>query len=153
MSQPKLILYIEDEAFTVEWLTRIVEERFSSQCQLVNVRSEREFLLQQEELAKKPFAGVILDIILPWENGVPESESGAFKEPRGSIYEAGIRIYEDLMKSTVFCSLPVLVYSVTDEDRLKWPAELQKPSVMSKQAPDFKLIEWIRRSIAEPDRR
>jgi CheY-like chemotaxis protein len=149
MPHTKLVLFIEDEPFAVDWVKRIVAEEFRELCRIENVRSEREFLLRQEELEKMAVDAVILDIILPWEDGVPVTDRTDYMKPRGPIYEAGIRIYEDLKGSARFRDLPLLMYSVTDVDRLVFPEGLGKPAFMSKQAPDFRLLQWIRRNLFE----
>ena len=143
MARTRLLLLIEDEPFAADWVKRIVAENFGERCRIVHICSEREFLVRKRDLENMEFSGIILDVILPWEDGVPMGSGSAFPDQRGPVYEAGIRVFEDIKNSSVLKNVPLVIYTVTDEDRLVWPEGLSKPTIMSKQSPDFKLVQWM----------
>ena len=147
MSQNKKILLIEDDPFAAEWVERIVKKRFVSGVEIDRITSEREFLLRLPQLSKENYAAIILDLILPWEDGVSLDTSEEHLEPRGDVYEAGIRIFADLKHSNKFRTIPIVIYSINDEDRIAWPEKLEKPQFINKQAPDFRLLEWLSGSL------
>ena len=151
MSQNKTILLIEDDPFAADWVGRIVKKRFGSGVTIVRLTSEREFVLRLPDLSKGSYAAIILAVILPWEDGVSLNNRDEHLEPRGDAYEAGIRIFADLKNSNEFRTIPIVIYSVNDEVRIAWPEELEKPQFINKQAPDFRLLEWLAVSLARTD--
>jgi CheY-like chemotaxis protein len=143
-------LLVEDDPFAVEWVGRIVKDRFATRVIIDRVSSEREFLLRLRELERKRYAAIILDVILPWEDGVALEAATAYPVPRGDAYEAGTRILQDLRNSTILRDIPIVMYSVNDEERIAWPEGLAKPKFINKAAPDFLLLEWLENCLRNP---
>jgi CheY-like chemotaxis protein len=134
----KKLLLIEDDPFMIEWIVRLLKnEKIEVDC----IRSEREFLLRLKALKRADYLGIIVDLMLPWEDGVLQ-DSDEYTIPRGDYAVAGERIIMDLRGSTGLAGLPVLLYTVND-----------KPGIvgaeyMRKDEPDEKLIVWVRHALA-----
>ncbi len=150
MAQNKTILLIEDDPFAADWVGRIVKKRFGASVGILRITSEREFLLRLPQLSKSKCSAIILDLILPWEDGISLGAGNEHRDRRGDVYEAGMRIFADLKLSSTFRTVPVVIYSVNDEDRIAWPDEMERPGFINKQSPDFMLLEWLAASLAKP---
>lgn len=144
----KSILMIEDDPFVSDWVDYIIRKKFGEECTLEWIRSELEFLVSVPKLEADAPAAIILDLILPWEGDAPMSSSD-HKNPRGDIYEAGIRVLEDLRRSAKLKSVPVLLYTVNDRDRIGFPTDLkERPEVVQKGDPDHVLLGWLSKKLS-----
>lgn len=140
------LLLIEDDPFLIEWEERLLQEHFPG-LELVKVLSEREFLVRKDELADASFQVILLDIMLPWEDGA-DMGSTLFPEPRGTFFEAGIRILRDIAETPKLASIPILVQTVNDRSAVDIPRDTKlQISFRRKDEPDDHLIHWIRRHI------
>lgn len=138
------LLLIEDDPFLIEWVERLVGEHFP-ETKILSIRSEREFLLRKDELTREEFRGIILDVMLPWEEGV-ETSSDLYLEPRGTYFDAGIRIMNDVEKTSKLANVPILIQTVSDRSAVELPrgSKLQI-TFLRKDEPDYRLIHWISR--------
>jgi CheY-like chemotaxis protein len=145
MPPRKQILLIEDDPFARQWFVQIVKKRFRDGLAVVEVSSERELLLRLGALSKLRFSAIVVDLILPWEDGVALEEDAEPTKPRGDVYEAGIRILQDLHDLPTLRDVPVALYTVNDPDRIAWPEldGFRRPKFINKQAPDERLLTWL----------
>ena len=125
----------------------IVENEFGGALAVGLVGSEREFLVRLPALEANRPAAIILDLILPWEDGVHIGTT-EYTEPRGEIYDAGVRILEDLSRSAGLKNVPVALYTVTDKRRIELPPAIAKRTeILQKGDPDRLLISWLKRKL------
>lgn len=145
LSQRKQILLVEDDPFAKQWFVQIVNKRFRGAVAVVEVSSEREFLLRLKEFSEKRWGAIVVDLILPWEDGVALAEDAEPKQPRGDVYEAGIRIVQDLHECKALRQVPVAMYTVNDFARIAWPETegVRRPKLINKQSPDERLLTWL----------
>lgn len=145
-SESKFLL-IEDDPFLIEWIDRLIGEHFP-EIHLVKVCSERDFLIRREELASQRFKGIILDVMLPWEDGV-DITSTEHADPRGEYFDAGLRILEDIVQTPLLAVAPVLVHTVNDRSAVNLsPMGKCDITFLRKDEPDSRLVRWIDRTLA-----
>jgi CheY-like chemotaxis protein len=140
------LLLVEDDPFILEWVERLRNEEFQD-VEILEVRSESEFLSRKEQLANSGVSGIILDVMLPWEG---DSQAGLADpgEPRGEYFDAGIRILKDIVQTPKLSSAAVLIHTVNDRSAVEIPPTT-KPEVtfLRKDEPDEKLVRWVKRHL------
>ena len=141
------ILLIEDDPFVIEWVKRLVQDEFQDGVAVEVICSELEFLVWLQDFSRLDVRAIIVDLMLPWEDGV-QVDPKDNREPRGDHLIAGTRIIEDLARDSKLQGLPILFYTVNDrpDDR----NDFNKPpnlTYMRKDEPDDKLMTWIRRAL------
>lgn len=140
------LLLIEDDPFLQDWIGTLREEHFPN-VEVVQISSEREFLLRKSELARTGFKGIILDLMLPWEDGV-DMDAKEFADPRGEYFEAGIRILEDIAQTPGLAESSILIHTVNDRNAVELPrVNKLATSFLRKDEPDHQLIRWINRHV------
>ena len=141
-------ILVEDDPFVTEWVIRLIQKdiELRNKVEIVAVQSEREFLLRKNALLTEEVTGIIVDLMLPFENGV-SGEELAHMEPRGKIFHAGLRVLKDIAAWTGARTVPVLLYTVNDrpsQDALPQGLRLE---YLRKDEPDEKLVRWIKRAM------
>jgi CheY-like chemotaxis protein len=127
------LLLIEDDPFMIEWVERLMKsEGIEVDC----IKSERAFLVRQEHLQKADYRAIVVDLMLPWEDGVPLDSQDRIT-PRGDYSVAGERIVKDLRNNSNLRDLPILLYTVNDK-----PA-FDDIDYMRKDEPDEKFVSWV----------
>lgn len=133
-------LLIEDDLFLVEWVQRLAEQSAAG-VEILAMRCEREFWLKRRELAKLNLRGVIIDVMLPWEDG-DDFDSEEFLEPKGQSFDAGIRILVALSEDPDLANIPVLIQTVNDRSAVDLPPGIRF-TFLRKDEADQKLLGWI----------
>jgi hypothetical protein len=62
------LLLIEDDPFLIEWIGRLMVRHFPS-VELVIMHSEHEVLIRKNKIISLQVRAIILDCMLPWEDG------------------------------------------------------------------------------------
>ncbi|MDX2151688.1 MAG: hypothetical protein SFV54_13200 [Bryobacteraceae bacterium] len=145
------IYLIEDDPFVIEWTERLVKKAFGDSLIVKTVSSERAFLVMQRFLVRSEVAGIIVDLLLPWEDGVP-IQSDEYPTPRGDPFLAGLRVIGDLANDPSMRGAPVLLYTVNEPPEISEAVRSALQfSYMRKDEPDESLLVWIRKaSLSRP---
>ena len=141
-----VILVIEDDPFVVEWIKRLVEKAYGRAVTVEVISSEYEFLIKMP--AFSGINAIIVDLMLPWEDGVPLGNTKHF-EPRGDHLIAGTRIIQDLADNGKLRDIPVLFYTVNDKP-MNWDDRKQPRNLtyMRKDEPDERLMFWLKDALS-----
>ena len=138
------ILLIEDDPFVVEWIKRLVDRAYGRKVNVEVISSERHFLVRMPALSS--VNAIIVDLMLPWEDGVPiPAADKEYLEPRGDHLVAGTRIIQDLLGNSNLQHIPTLFYTVNDKPA-NWDHQQAPPNLtyMRKDEPDERFMAWVR---------
>lgn len=105
-------------------------------------RTHHGFLEKFEEIAERRPSCIILDLMLPWT----DTEISAEPPSLDSFMTAGIECQKKLRGDERTSKVPVLIYTVLDRGDL--PGLPAGTAQLRKDAPDAKLLGWVREALS-----
>jgi len=147
------LVIVEDDHMQSEVMVEAVRNAFPSAEIMPPIQTERAFYAWLDTVTEDLPDLFIIDIMLPWTTtddilGDPE-QSIPDQVRREGVYTAGLRCQARLQQKVMTRHLPVLLYSVLEQDDLK-PVLDQVPAhvyVLSKSSDTSPLIQEISRHV------
>lgn len=143
------VLIVEDDYYQAQWIEQKILETFKdSRCKIIRTEREfREFIAEREGFDPDI---IILDVILPWTMPDQTVDPPPREVKINGRRRAGMRCQQLLAADPETQRIPVVLYTVLEEEDLKEPlSNLEHKAhnviYLSKQSDPKPLIETISR--------
>lgn len=113
------IIIIEDDPVQYKFIEETLEQKDFTNLRLERIKFEAEFRNRFDEIAKDRPEILILDVMIRWTDPSPNMEKPPQKIIDDGFYRAGIRCIQMLNDDKRTKNIPIIVYSVLEEDTLK----------------------------------
>jgi CheY-like chemotaxis protein len=143
MERPPKILIVEDDPLQMEFIVPELQNAFCG-TEIKLLKTEHQFRVALEEIAKNPPDVAIIDVMLRWTDPVPNQPPAPEDVREGGHYQAGLRCAALLRRYETTRAIPVILYTVLEEaDLLHDLRELNNVRLLTKESDIGPLIEMI----------
>src|SRR5882672_9400242 len=107
---PFNVLLVEDDHLHAGWITEMLQRAFPS-IKIEPIRTENEFYLGIDAIARKPPDVVIMDVMLRWTDPAPEMSTPPPNVQTEGYRRAGLRCAEMLAKRDATKHIPIILFT------------------------------------------
>ena len=108
------LVLVEDDYLQAEWLCEALESRFQG-ISIDVLETELEFLQSLTRFEASPPSIFVVDVMLRWTNPSPQMQPAPETVRENGAFRAGLRIETLIRKSSSLAHIPVLFYTVLQE--------------------------------------
>lgn len=110
------IVFVEDDPLQAEWIQEQLLSKFPDAA-LRRIKTESEFRSKMETLASVPPDLVLMDVMLRWADPSPAMPAVP-DDAKAGHHRAGLRCQRMLSAVQATSSIPVVLYTVLEDDDL-----------------------------------